>query len=121
MHKHCECETVIVNGSKRRVSVCTLCLLTAANAPATTRVKCVDCDTDAVTTGQRKGTPEGQRGPKCERHAGPAVIDDMPQTQDLTCQWFAMCTNPATAIKPHPVFPKGVPICGRCQVKARKD
>lgn len=35
-------------------------------------VQCVDCDAPAVALDQRSDGPiEGQRGPKCDRHAGP--------------------------------------------------
>jgi hypothetical protein len=35
-------------------------------------MKCVDCDEPAAVLHQPlHGAPEGQRGPKCERHAGP--------------------------------------------------
>lgn len=58
-----------------------------------TKTKCVDCDANAVTTGQTSGTREGQRGPKCQRHAGPPAC---------TCEWagsgtgrrlISVCTN----------------------------
>jgi hypothetical protein len=29
------------------------------------------------------------------------------------CEWFALCTNPAIGLLPHPVL-KLVPVCQRC-------
>lgn len=34
------------------------------------------------------------------------------------CEWFALCTNPATDTEPHPVL-GAVPICERCKGRAR--
>jgi len=39
-----------------------------------------------------------------------------PVTSPTLCQWFALCTNPATITRPHPVL-GDVPICDRCQAK----
>jgi len=36
----------------------------------------------------------------------------------IACEWFAMCTNEAVMLVPHPAFPKGVPTCVRCAAKA---
>jgi hypothetical protein len=36
------------------------------------------------------------------------------------CQWFALCTNEATRVEPHPIL-GDVPICDRCAVRARGD
>jgi hypothetical protein len=32
---------------------------------------------------------------------------------ETVCQWFALCTNPATVIVPHPIL-GDVPACIRC-------
>ena len=32
------------------------------------------------------------------------------------CKWFALCDNPATTTKPHPIL-GSVPICQRCADK----
>lgn len=47
------------------------------------------------------------------------ICDDcgMPET---TCQWFALCTNPATDLVPHPIL-GSVPACERCKVLALRD
>jgi len=32
------------------------------------------------------------------------------------CEWFALCTNPATKTRPHPIL-GAVPICDRCDAR----
>lgn len=32
------------------------------------------------------------------------------------CRWFALCPNPATKTRPHPIL-GDVPICDRCDKK----
>jgi hypothetical protein len=32
----------------------------------------------------------------------------------VTCEWFALCEDPADHLEPHPAFPEGVPACERC-------
>jgi hypothetical protein len=39
-------------------------------------------------------------------------------TQPETCRWFALCDNPATGYRGHPVL-KDVPICDRCAAKLK--
>jgi hypothetical protein len=34
-----------------------------------------------------------------------------------TCEWFALCTNPATGTLTHPTIGE-VPICDRCRERA---
>jgi len=34
----------------------------------------------------------------------------------MICEWFAMCTNEAAGLAPHPVL-TAVPICGSCASK----
>lgn len=34
----------------------------------------------------------------------------------LTCEWFALCENVATATEPHPIL-GSIPICERCKAK----
>jgi len=34
------------------------------------------------------------------------------------CRWFALCTNPATTLEPHPILGT-VPICDRCAAKVK--
>ena len=41
---------------------------------------------------------------------------DMKMTTQQLCEWFALCTNPATTTEPHVVLGE-VPICARCQKK----
>lgn len=38
-------------------------------------------------------------------------------TELTTCQWFALCANPATDTQPHPVLGL-VPVCARCKARA---
>jgi hypothetical protein len=38
------------------------------------------------------------------------------ETPATTCQWFLLCTNPATSTMPHPIL-GAVPICQRCTDK----
>lgn len=33
------------------------------------------------------------------------------------CEWFALCTNPATDVEPHPIL-GSVPVCERCKARA---
>lgn len=37
----------------------------------------------------------------------------MTTTQTTTCQWFVLCSNPATALVAHPII-GAVPTCQRC-------
>lgn len=37
-------------------------------------------------------------------------------TLAVDCDWFALCTNEATSLRPHP-FLGSVPICDRCNAK----
>jgi hypothetical protein len=36
------------------------------------------------------------------------------------CQWFLLCTNPATTILSHPIL-GDVPICERCKARTEED
>jgi len=38
-------------------------------------------------------------------------------TPIVYCEWFALCTNPATTERRHPILAP-VPICDRCNAKA---
>lgn len=46
------------------------------------------------------------------------AIDNRPG-KTLKCEWFAMCTNPATMTRSHPILGQ-VPICKRCDDKMNK-
>ncbi len=35
----------------------------------------------------------------------------------MQCQWFLLCENPATTVRPHPIL-GNVPICDRCNERA---
>jgi hypothetical protein len=37
--------------------------------------------------------------------------------REVTCQWFALCENPANGLRDHPTLGQ-VPICVRCDEKA---
>ena len=39
-----------------------------------------------------------------------------PRCVNRTCQWYLLCTNPATQTRSHPIL-GAVPICDRCQEK----
>jgi hypothetical protein len=36
-----------------------------------------------------------------------------------TCEWFLLCTNPATVARPHPIL-GSVPTCKRCNDKMNR-
>lgn len=43
--------------------------------------------------------------------------DDLIDPADpIYCEWFALCTNEATYLEPHPILGH-VPICDRCLTK----
>jgi hypothetical protein len=46
----------------------------------------------------------------------PHVVVPVEAADDAAvCEWFALCTNPATSVEPHPMG--DVPICDRCADK----
>ena len=50
-----------------------------------------------------------------ERERIDAMLSDDPHVLRM-CEWFALCDNPATKTRSHPVL-GAVPICDRCDAK----
>lgn len=51
------------------------------------------------------------RGEQARRNT--QELQAMIERGEIACEWFAMCTNAATHVEPHPVL-TAVPACDRC-------